>query len=144
MLELNRLRLQNTGHWKAVRYSTHVPLIKMLTPILFPSYSNTLLVTLNNRIYIRRHHDQRIHVSPLEAGPAPQDVSQPQSITLNASQSYGMESYKFGEPLSPEGDYASQTRVHMVSFIYHVETITVDMWWSTQASHARPPPPSGV
>jgi hypothetical protein len=70
------------------------------TLVIGKLYSNTLLVTFNNRIYLNNQHNyhhQHQEISTLGAAPGP-IISQPQSITLNPTRSYGTEKYKI-EPI---------------------------------------------
>ncbi|KAF8231629.1 hypothetical protein L208DRAFT_1459197 [Tricholoma matsutake] len=56
-------------------------------------YSNALLVTLNNRAYINNQHHNAPNI-PASEVTSGSSYSHPQSITLNATQSFGQKSYE--------------------------------------------------
>jgi len=64
------------------------------TLVMGKLYSNTLLVTFNNRIFIGNRHEHARDISALEAKPGPTNSNGSQSITLNSTRSYGKDSYK--------------------------------------------------
>jgi hypothetical protein len=75
-------------------------------------YSNTLLVTFNNRIYLGNQHGDVHAVPSLEARSAPTpSISHP--ITINASRTYGAGSHKI-ERFSGDRDIEIGIHPHTV------------------------------